>query len=456
VRPVIRVEEPAPGLKLSGPGTSRLCERRPAREVRVQLPLDVAAGLPIRFRDPSPSTGRLIDVSRSGLRLAAPEAPRVGQRLALEVAPGGATAPEIEAVVRWWRCGPDGAGDGGLRVVPNSLVAWHDVLKRHVAPRITTPEAVLQPSSSRLARVIVLVGPDADASEQLAVSLRATGLTPELSVEWPEVGESAAPVVVVAGPYGTAQEAEPVCVRGGDWPASDAPPLIVVVPGADRVARRALLEAGAFDCVTTLDNDDLEMRLLVALRVARQRQALQETIDRLTEVSARDPLTGLFNRRNFFALANAECDRVRRAGGSLALLLLDIDHFKQVNDLYGHQAGDRILHTFARVLQRQLRPFDVVGRYGGEEFVVLLPGTDARGAAAAAERLRTAMVGSAFDEQGVVRLTISIGVVAAGRGHVPPLSTLVASADRALYRAKQSGRNRVEPGVLAEPSAAST
>jgi diguanylate cyclase (GGDEF)-like protein len=132
----------------------------------------------------------------------------------------------------------------------------------------------------------------------------------------------------------------------------------------------------------------------------------------------------------------------------LALLLLDVDHFKQVNDLYGHPAGDATLRALARLLRRHLRPFDVVGRYGGEEFLVLLSGATQQGGLTAAERLRALIAATPFDVQGIIRLTASVGVVSSEPPHTVPFAQLLASADRALYRAKHSGRNQVKPGVL--------
>ena len=156
-----------------------------------------------------------------------------------------------------------------------------------------------------------------------------------------------------------------------------------------------------------------------------------------------DSLTGVANRRSFIQRASLEVERALRFKGSLSFLALDIDHFKKINDSFGHAAGDQALIAVANALSRSLRGVDILGRVGGEEFAVVLPETDAAGAAAAAERLRHSV--QALDLQiNSVRapITVSIGVAqfSAGMSH---LSDAMSRADAALYLAKQTGRNRV-------------
>jgi diguanylate cyclase (GGDEF)-like protein len=156
-----------------------------------------------------------------------------------------------------------------------------------------------------------------------------------------------------------------------------------------------------------------------------------------------DPLTGLANRRHFFEVAEAELARSRRYETPLSLLMVDIDHFKEVNDAHGHRAGDRVLQQLAKTCLEVLRNVDVVGRVGGEEFAILLPETDVGGAVEVAERLRTAIeaVGIPREEGVPLRVTVSVGVSSlAGNAN---LDTLMSEADDALYDAKHRGRNRV-------------
>lgn len=170
----------------------------------------------------------------------------------------------------------------------------------------------------------------------------------------------------------------------------------------------------------------------------------QRRVARLLELQAHtDVLTGLANRRRFFEVAEAEISRSRRYETPLSLLMLDIDHFKEVNDAHGHRAGDRVLQQLARTCLEVLRTVDVVGRVGGEEFAILLPETTLEGAVEVAERLREA-VGRAevAREEGVpLRITVSIGVAPLSAG--TNLDTLMSQADAALYEAKHGGRNRV-------------
>ncbi len=164
----------------------------------------------------------------------------------------------------------------------------------------------------------------------------------------------------------------------------------------------------------------------------------------LRQLATHDALTGLFNRRYFFTLAERELERSQRYGHPLALLMLDLDHFKAINDSRGHQAGDQVLRAVAGIIQASLRQIDVVGRYGGEEFVVLLPETARMTAVAVARRLCTAVAAESVEVQGGrLSVTISIGV-AVGFGDVAlNLEEMLERADRALYAAKATGRNRV-------------
>ena len=189
-------------------------------------------------------------------------------------------------------------------------------------------------------------------------------------------------------------------------------------------------------------------------RVARTFNDMADTIERhqmsLQHMAIRDALTGLYNRREFKARLGVELERARRYSHPFAVLLIDIDHFKAVNDTYGHPAGDQVLVAVAGALRDGMRPVDTVARYGGEEFAVILAEIRAEAAVAMAERLREQVaalpVGLGADE---VRVTISIGVAAFPQ-HGGRTDTLMQQADQALYAAKGSGRDRV---VLADPDA---
>ena len=156
-----------------------------------------------------------------------------------------------------------------------------------------------------------------------------------------------------------------------------------------------------------------------------------------------DGLTGLFNHKHFFTLAEREFQRAGRFGRPLSALMLDIDNFKQVNDRYGHAAGDQVLAEVARRCASGIRNIDMLGRYGGEAFVRCLPATDVAGAALLAERLRNRISSAPISTlAGPLAVTVSLGV-ASSRSDMPDAAALVQAADAALYAAKQAGRDRV-------------
>lgn len=182
-----------------------------------------------------------------------------------------------------------------------------------------------------------------------------------------------------------------------------------------------------------------------APHLATPAQYLQRLIDGLCDLSLKDPLTGLANRRHFQAVLEREIDRVTRSGEAALLLMLDIDRFKQVNDTYGHIAGDRVLQSVARTLSECIRPMDTLARYGGEEFAVVLPACQAAFGKAVAERIRRTIAATPvrIDSTTVLDITISIGGAYALQWirSTPPLWT--DRADHQLYQAKLEGRNRV-------------
>jgi len=182
----------------------------------------------------------------------------------------------------------------------------------------------------------------------------------------------------------------------------------------------------------------LQQRVLQATEQLRQQK---ESAERLART---DPLTGLLNRRAFTELAEREIQRARRFGHPMSLLAIDLDRFKSINDNHGHAAGDAVLEHFARVASAQLRSLDVIARLGGEEFVIMLPGTDSQGAFHVAERMRQAIGDSVLQLEALaLRYSASFGV-AAFEPCQPGLDRWLARADAALYEAKAKGRNRVE------------
>ncbi len=156
-----------------------------------------------------------------------------------------------------------------------------------------------------------------------------------------------------------------------------------------------------------------------------------------------DPLTGLYNRRGFFELGRREVERARRFDRTLTVMIIDIDHLKEINDQHGHQFGDTVISGIASQFLRDLRQIDLIGRYGGDEFVVLLPETDLENAHQVGERLRNNTLGSPYFKNGKpIHMTISIGA-ASRKPEDESLEVIIERADQALYRAKEGGRNRI-------------
>lgn len=179
---------------------------------------------------------------------------------------------------------------------------------------------------------------------------------------------------------------------------------------------------------------------IIALRHLQVENLLRESLE---NQAARDPLTDLFNRRHIFAIVEDELQRFRRYGERCSIILIDADHFKRVNDEFGHPAGDLTLRRIADLCQRAVRDSDSVGRFGGEEFIIVLPHTDTTQAAIVAERIRDAMHSEDIVWQNKsIKVTLSLGVAEVGPG-TDSFDELLKAADRALYEAKHAGRNHV-------------
>jgi diguanylate cyclase (GGDEF)-like protein len=212
------------------------------------------------------------------------------------------------------------------------------------------------------------------------------------------------------------------------------------------------LEAGADDYITKpIDFAELKARVNSMLRIKRLQDALEErerqlleANERLRHMSQTDALTGLDNRRYLEERIDEMFEHARRLNEPFACVMCDLDRFKSVNDTYGHQAGDAVLKQFARILRHEVREIDRVGRYGGEEFMLLLPGTVLDAAVTFAERVRKEVEGHTFTFDGTqICRTASFGVSAWPHPRIGNCDVLVRAADDALYVAKETGRNRV-------------
>ena len=232
-------------------------------------------------------------------------------------------------------------------------------------------------------------------------------------------------------------------VRENDTTRMRNLPVIVVTGADDTDARERAFHAGANDFLTK-DSDRIELlaRLRAHLKLAQTIRQLEASQRELREQANTDPLTGLANRRFFTQIAEKELSLMRRQQESFSVLMVDIDHFKAVNDVYGHPAGDEILKRVAATLADNLREEDTVARIGGEEFVVCSPATNRLAAIVLAERLRKAVESlEVVFEGSCIPVTISLGI--ALRPHDgEDLETLLSVADERLYAAKEGGRNR--------------
>jgi diguanylate cyclase (GGDEF)-like protein len=178
-------------------------------------------------------------------------------------------------------------------------------------------------------------------------------------------------------------------------------------------------------------------------RSRRQKAALSTALERIRELATRDELTGCFNRRAMLERMAEESLRCVRNGSSMCLVLLDLDHFKRINDLHGHAAGDFVLRGFAEAARSQLRATDVLGRWGGEEFLLMLPACDIEHARQCVTRVLNKLSSSRFEagEGAVLTVTCSAGITQCAGGE--SIVAAIERADKALYRAKAEGRNRL-------------
>jgi diguanylate cyclase (GGDEF)-like protein len=218
-------------------------------------------------------------------------------------------------------------------------------------------------------------------------------------------------------------------------------------PFADE-ERRLIREL--FDVIRVAEESEARYQELEQRMLSLQRENLDLTVRNrtLSEVSSRDTLTGLYNRWYVIEKIDSEINRAIRHGSPMSLLMLDIDHFKRINDTWGHPAGDEVLKSVGKLLRESCRVYDVPGRYGGEEFCIVLPETKPGNTTVVAERIRQRLETTALPcGDGSIAVTASIGIagmdLAAGEEMLNP-AALIDRADRALYSAKTRGRNRIE------------
>lgn len=295
---------------------------------------------------------------------------------------------------------------------------------------------------------VFIVDDDPRSSARIAGMLRAQGHLVSTLLEAGEMGNLAAERVdvVIVSLFCRSFDPLKLCAHFRVNPVTRSISMILVCDPHDRERALKGLEIGASDMITVpVDRQELAARIRTQTRRTRYIDILRERVDRGLELSVIDQLTGLHNRRYMNGQLHQLIKRAARGHGALSVMMADIDHFKAVNDTYGHQAGDDVLREIGKRFLSNVRPTDVVCRTGGEEFVVIMPDTPGDKACAAAERIRKAVAAEEFSVLGgrqSLAITVSAGV-ASLQSPSDGIDDLIHRADTALYQAKSSGRNRV-------------
>jgi two-component system cell cycle response regulator len=223
-------------------------------------------------------------------------------------------------------------------------------------------------------------------------------------------------------------------------------PIILLTGKEDRDSKIRGLEQGASDYITKpFDTGELVARVNVQLKIKNLQDQLKQANELLIAISNTDHLTGLYNRRFLEESLGREFQRVQRKKNALSVLIMDIDHFKKINDTYGHQEGDAVLCKVACLFRQELRDYDIAARFGGEEFIAVIPETSLTDAASVAERIRKSVERAVFNERGDnLKITVSLGISTYPAPEINSAEALIREADKGLYRAKAKGRNRIE------------
>jgi two-component system cell cycle response regulator len=223
-------------------------------------------------------------------------------------------------------------------------------------------------------------------------------------------------------------------------------PILAICESEDNARMIRGLEIGVNDyLLRPVDKNELHARVRTQIRKKRYTERLRDNVQMSIEMAITDPLTGLFNRRYMESHLSALVEQAASRGKPLTALVLDIDYFKAINDGHGHDAGDDVLREFATRIRKSIRGIDLACRFGGEEFVIIMPETDMAVATIVAERLRRRIASEPFSIQqgtGSIEVTISIGIATLDTAD-DNAATILKRADQALYRAKRDGRNRV-------------
>ena len=261
---------------------------------------------------------------------------------------------------------------------------------------------------------------------------------------WNRLSAEKSPIVAILAWQMDAMHGIDVCRRIRLQPELPTAYVLLVAEKRDPEQLLEGLNAGADDfLLAPLDAVETRARVRTGARIVEVEQALKASQDALRVQSTRDGVTGSWNHSAILEMLQNERERARRKSGSVAIVLADLDEFRKVNENLGHPIGDEVLREAARRMNSSVRPYDAVGRYGGEEFLIVLSGSDGLGALTVAERIRENFAKRpVHTSAGPVPLTISLGVAAEGGDSSNDSAALLQAADSALKRAQQNGRNR--------------
>jgi diguanylate cyclase (GGDEF)-like protein len=313
-------------------------------------------------------------------------------------------------------------------------LAWWAVL------RLLSRRAAADAPERRRSDDLDVASPSRRAREAVALVGEALAATHDPEALLPVIVESAVGATGAVGARLVREGTERV--RAGDPERGGAPLSVSLGTGGEHDG--SLLIYPNLERPFTEDEGRLAHWLAAQASIALENARLHRTVE---QQAITDDLTGLANRRRFGESLGLEVSRAERFGGSLALVLADLDDFKRVNDLYGHQVGDDVLRRFAELMRESVREFDLAVRHGGEEFAVLLPETDIEGGARLAERLAASLRARPFTSPAGEPFTVTSSFGVAAFPAARSAEQLMLAADRALYRAKKEGKNRVIRGA---------
>lgn len=303
------------------------------------------------------------------------------------------------------------------------------------------------------AQKILVVEDDAVTRARLAFLLRKNGYQVDVADDgdsgWLRFQEAHYPIVLTDWSMPGLSGPE-LCERIRSYQGELYTYVILITGKTEKSNIAQGLDAGADDYVTKpFDSGELIARLRTGWRILNLQASMRRAQRQLEELASRDGLTGVLNRRALEERLKKAFTYFLRRRAPLSLAMLDLDHFKRINDNYGHQAGDDVLREAARRVTSVVREYDTVGRYGGEEFLVLLPDTATEEATAIAERVRQSIAEAPMETRdgGMIHASVSVGLATAHAEFCGNVKDVIESADAALYRAKRGGRNRVEHGV---------